>query len=98
MSKSKADLLYEEIYTNPDKADAMIDFLRKEAHALIVFKLLLDQCVDDDAYNHRLHLLLYHADNIRRAKLLLIGRQIHFWELTKKDYFKRIIQDIEKKR
>ena len=98
MSKSKADLLYEEIYTKSNKADAMIDFLRKEAHALIVFKLLLDQCVDDNAYIHRLHLLLYHADNIRRVKLLLIGKQIHFWELTKKDYFKRIIKDIEEQR
>lgn len=98
MGKSKADLFYEELHKKSYKADTMIDFLRKEAHALIVFKLLLDQCVDDNAYNNRLHLLLYHADNIRNSKLLLLGKQIHFWELTKKDYFKRIIKDIKEQR
>ena len=98
MGKSKADLLYEELHKKSDKEDAMIDFLRKEAHALIVFKLLLDQCVDDNAYNDRLPLLLYHANNIRHNKLLLLGKQINLWELTKKDYFKRIIKDIEEQR
>lgn len=97
LRKSKADLLYENlVHNNQTETDAMIDFLRKESYALIVFRMLIDQCVDDDAYNSRFQLLKKHAEYIRRNKLLLIQNQFGLLEFHKKDYLNRFIKDIEK--
>ena len=69
LKKSKADLLYKNLLLhNQIKSDTMIEFLRKESYALIVFKMLIDQCVDDAAYESRFPLLKKHSDHIRRNK------------------------------